>query len=167
MEARAIIANVDDVTRHTEAEAGPFQPPTHSDVALTAATCELHPQGVLDAMGQHGAQHNPQMADRARHYPGTFLLGAILSDSPLPSPKNNQPGHARRVLGWLLGQCLGEAAGTGTSTHLRTALLHRRSKERQAGCSKHHYPGTWCAPGSSFIYSLWGSRGQLWIFLSV
>lgn len=97
IETRAVIANVDDVTRHTEAEAGLFQPPTHSDVALTAATCELQTQGALDEPGQHGAQHNPQMGDRARHFPGVILLEAILSDSPLPSPKNKQPGCTRGV----------------------------------------------------------------------
>lgn len=41
-----------------------------------------------------------------------------------------------------LGAVLRRAAGNGTSTHLKTPLLHKRSSERQTGCSKHYYSWT-------------------------
>lgn len=75
VETRAIIANVDDVTWHTEAEAGLFQPPAHSDVALTAATCELQTQGALDATGQRGAQRDPQVGRQSRALSGSSSPG--------------------------------------------------------------------------------------------
>lgn len=141
-ETGAIIANGDDVTRNTKAEAGHFQLPAHSGVAPTrAARCKPRTQGSLDMVGQRGARISTSNGEDVTggSVPLLCLHGKI---SHVLVPKGVQ---------WLLGQAALRRGHWNRHT-LGRLLLCRRSTDVQTGCSTAPFSCACCAPQVFFLF---------------
>lgn len=156
-ETGAIIANGDDVTRNTKAEAGLF-PATSSQRGGTDTGSKVQAQNPRKL-----GHCRPTRCSHLHLQWGGCYRG--FSPSPLPSWKNQPRGRAQR-------RSMTPRAGSTEERPLEQA--HPREAlavQEEYGCADRLQHSTiflcmLCTTGFFLVYSVWGSRQKLWIFLA-